>query len=80
MKKLKPFSKEWLEKEIKESYPAVVGMAKIRWRIYECWNWNDKPSLKKLNILWSLIPYKYLYYNRLGIHIRWPWIEKDVKG
>ena len=80
MKKSEPFSKEWLEKEIKESYPACVGMAKIRRRIYECWNWNDKEPIKKLNILWSLIPYKYLYYNRLGIHIKWPWTKKDVEG
>tara|TARA_B100000073_G_C23260866_1_gene382373 strand:- start:59 stop:301 length:243 start_codon:yes stop_codon:yes gene_type:complete len=80
MKKLEPFSKEWLEKEIKESYPACVGMAKIGWRKYECWNWNDRDNLKKLNILWSLIPYKYLSYNRLGIHIVWPWTEKEKKG
>ena len=37
----------------------------------ECWNWNDKPPLKRLNILWSLIPFKYLEYNRKGIYIQW---------
>ena len=54
MKELEPFSKEWLEIEIKESYPACIGSSKVRWRVYECWNWNDKPPLKRLNILWSL--------------------------
>ena len=71
MKELEPFSKEWLDKEIRESYPACIGTAKIRWRVYECWNWNDKKPLKRLNILWSLIPFKYLKYNRKGIYIQW---------
>ena len=68
---MKPFSKEWLETEIRKGYPACVGSSKLRWRVYECWNWNDKPSLKRLNILWSLIPFKYLKYNRKGIYIQW---------
>jgi len=55
MIKLEPFSKEWLDKEIKESYPACVGMAKIRWRIYECWNWKDKTHVNNINILIRLI-------------------------
>jgi hypothetical protein len=71
MTDLMSFSKEWLDKEIKESYPACIGSSKLRWRVYECWNWNDKPSLKRLNILWSLIPFKYLKYNRKGIYIQW---------
>ena len=75
MKELELFSKEWLDKEIIESYPACIGSAKVRWRVYECWNWNDKKPLKRLNILWSLIPYKYLYYNRLGMYIQWPWVK-----
>jgi len=67
MKELEPFSKEWLDKEIIESYPACIGSAKVRWRVYE---WNDKKPLKRLNILWSLIPFKYLKYNRKGIYIQ----------
>tara|TARA_B110000914_G_scaffold68634_1_gene59967 strand:+ start:119 stop:337 length:219 start_codon:yes stop_codon:yes gene_type:complete len=71
MKELEPFSKEWLDKEIRESYPACIGSAKVRWRVYECWNWNYEKPLKRLNILWSLIPFKYLKYNRKGIYIQW---------
>ena len=76
MKKLEPFSKEWLDKEIRESYPACIGTAKIRWRVYECWNWNYEKPLKRLNILWSLVPYRYLKHNRLGMYIQWPWVKE----
>ena len=68
-KELKHYSKEWLEKEIRESYPACVGMARIRYRVYECW--NDMRPLKPLNILWSLIPYRFLSYNRKGVYVQW---------
>jgi hypothetical protein len=76
MKELEPFSKEWLDKEIRESYPACIGTAKIRWRVYECWNWNYEKPLKRLNILWSLVPYRYLKHNRLGMYIQWPWVKE----
>ena len=76
MKEFEPFSKEWLDKEIRESYPACIGTAKIRWRVYECWNWNYEKPLKRLNILWSLVPYRYLKHNRLGMYIQWPWVKE----
>ena len=76
MKELEPFGKEWLDKEIIESYPACIGTAKIRWRVYECWNWNYEKPLKRLNILWSLVPYRYLKHNRLGMYIQWPWVKE----
>jgi hypothetical protein len=76
MKELEPFSKEWLDKEIIESYPACIGSAKVRWRVYECWNWNYEKPLKRLNILWSLVPYRYLKHNRLGMYIQWPWVKE----
>ena len=58
MTELKPFSKEWLDKEIKEYYTAVIGMAKIRGRRYERRNGNDQTSRTKKKSLWSEITYK----------------------
>ena len=73
-------NKEWLEKEIRESYPACIGRAKVRWRRYELWNRNHEPNMIKLNILWSLIPDKYIGWNRLGVYIKWPWTKTEQRG
>jgi len=55
------------QKEINESYPACVGTAKIKGRRYEVW--NDFRTFTPLNKLWSLVPERFLSYNRKGMYI-----------
>ena len=57
------------QKELNESYPACVGISKIKGRRYEVW--NDERPLTPLNILWSLVPERFLSYNRKGMYICW---------